>query len=81
MTAAQSDRPDLLWVIRVTEEADQARMVRDALRESTPLEVAKSGPGILPGDRLALRGIPVQAVGVGGTMLGTQPEREALRRG
>jgi len=79
VTDALGDRPLLLQVQHATEHARQARLVRDALRESTPLEVAKSGPGIHPGDRLALRGIPVQAVGVGGTMLGTQPEREACR--
>ncbi len=51
---------------------------RNILPDTTPIDVAKHTPGILPGDRLALRGIPVQAVG-GGTMLGTQPEREACR--
>lgn len=79
MTAPLSDRPILLWVERAAESARQARAVTRVLHEATPREIAKSGPGILPGDSLALRGIPVQAVGVGGTMLGTQPEREACR--
>jgi len=79
VTAPLSDRPMLLWVQRAANDADQARSVQRALHEASPMEIAKSGPGILSGDSRALRGIPVQAVGVGGTMIGTQPEREACR--
>lgn len=72
-------RAVLLHVQRAADAANQAASVRTALRDADPREVIKHTAGILPGDSLALRGIPVQAVGVGGTMLGTQPEREACR--
>lgn len=75
-----TDRPLLLWVQHQAQAADQAQQVRRALAEATPTEIAKHGPVTSPGDRLRMRGVPIQAVGVGGTMVGTDPLREALRR-
>lgn len=72
--------PLSLAVIHARERAEQARMVEHALREATPTEKMTGGPITSPGDRLRMRGVPIQAVGVGGTMLRTDPLGETLRR-
>lgn len=72
--------PLALAVIAAQEKAAQARMVENALRESTPAERAHHGPITSPGDRIRMRGVPITAVGVGGTQLGTNPLTEVLRR-
>lgn len=59
----------------------QAAAVRKALRDSevtTPMRV--HGPPTTAGDRARMRGVPIQAIGVGGTLPGTQPLTEVLRR-
>lgn len=73
-------RPILLNVQHATEAARQAAMVRAALRDAAPTDRIHGGPITSPGDRLRMRGVPIQAVGVGGTMVGTDPLRELLRR-
>ena len=65
--------PLLLAVQRAREEAEQRRILERALAEATPLEKVKHGPPASPGDRLRLRGTPIQTKDVGGTMLGTDP--------
>lgn len=55
----------------------QAKAVATALREAgenRPAPVSSRG-----GDARAMRGVPISAVGVPGTLPGTDPEREACR--
>lgn len=52
--------------------ADQARMVADALVGANVN--APTTPRAAAGDPRRLRGIPITARGVGGTMPGTHPE-------
>lgn len=53
-----------------------ARQLAEFARESgEPLPARSRNAG---GDTLALRGIPVQAIGVPGTLPGTQPEQALL---
>lgn len=58
----------------------QARIVAELAREAAdPIVLTKPVRGATPaGDEHRLRGIPMQARGVGGTMRGTQPH-SALR--
>lgn len=61
---------------------DQERAVEKALRESggsAPTN-AKSGKLTAGGDTERMRGVPIQAPGVGSTARGTQPESETVRR-
>ena len=62
-----------LAVIAAVERAHHARMVQHALREATPTQQIRGGPITSPGDRTRMRGVPITAVGVGGTQPGTQP--------
>lgn len=74
-----TDRPLLRWVQRQAEAADQAAQVRRALADATPDQIAKHGPVTSPGDRIRMRGVPISAIGVGGTQLGTNPLHAVLR--
>jgi hypothetical protein len=57
----------------------QAQLVAALAREADTPTLTKPVRGATPaGDELRLRGIPMQARGVGGTMRGTQPH-SALR--
>jgi hypothetical protein len=69
-----------LWTIKAHELiAAQARQLAQLARESDDQAVLRPIRGATPaGDELRLRGIPMQARGVGGTMRGTQPHT-ALR--
>ena len=60
---------------------EQEELVRRALAESeatTPMRL--TGPPTTAGDRMRMRGVPIQAIGVGGTLPGTQPLDEVLRK-
>ena len=77
------DRGHLLrFVQRVQMERQHQQMVAKALNEASPAELAKSGPGALPGDPRPLRFVPVTVGrgGLGGAQPGTHPEREIMRR-
>ena len=68
------ESPLLLRVKRARLKAEQRRIMERALAEATPLE--RAGIGLhpsKPGDRLRMRGTPIQTKGVGGTMIGTDP--------
>lgn len=70
-----------LWNIKAHElAAAQARLLADLARESAdPIVLTKPVRGATPaGDEIRLRGIPVQARGIGGTIRHTQPH-SALR--
>lgn len=70
-----------LWNVKAHELiAAQARLLAELAREAAdPIILTKPVRGATPaGDELRLRGIPMQARGVGGTMRGTQPH-SALR--
>lgn len=69
-----------LWNVKAHELiAAQARQLAELARESDDHLVLRPIRGATPaGDELRLRGIPMQARGVGGTMRGTQPH-SALR--
>lgn len=67
----------LLAVQRAQEARRQHEQVEEALRAAGAVH---TGPQTLPGDRRRLRGTPVLTRGVGGTMLGTDPLGEVLRR-
>ena len=69
-----------LWNVKAHELiAAQARQLAELARESDDHLVLRSARGATPaGDEARLRGIPLQARGVGGTIRGTQPHR-ALR--
>lgn len=71
------ERDVLLGVQRAREARRQHEAVERALAASGAVH---SGPPRLPGDRLGLRGTPVITRGVSGTMLGTDPLGEVLRR-
>lgn len=76
-----SDQRSLLLAVQHAQEAArQAQLVRQALADATPTQLVTGGPITSPGDRVRMRGVPIQAVGVGGTMLGTDPLAETLRR-
>ncbi len=54
-------------------EAEQRRILERALREAEPMDKVTHGPPTTPGDRIRLRGTPIQTKGDGGTMLGADP--------
>jgi hypothetical protein len=72
--------PLLLRVQHAQLEAEQRRIMERALAEASPLEKVAQGPPTTPGDRIRLRGTPIQTKGVGGTMLGTDPLRALLAK-
>ncbi len=51
---------------------EQARLLADAIRATPGARLV--GHRSAEGDRARQRGIPIQAPGVGGTMLGTRPD-------
>lgn len=55
---------------------EHAELVDRALRESVDQRVPITSRG---GDARAMRGVPISALGVPGTLPGTDPEREAMR--
>jgi hypothetical protein len=60
-------------------DAHNAKQLAAFARESDDHLTMKSAKGATPaGDELRLRGVPIQARGVGGTIRGTQPHT-ALR--
>jgi hypothetical protein len=62
--------------------AHQARILAEALHPDTQNIPLRDCAGITArGDARRLRGVPIQAKGVGGTSPGTNPESEILRRG
>ena len=73
------------WIRTHQHRADliqaQAELVRKALRDSDPTTPMRhAGPPTTAGDRARMRGVPIQAIGVGGTLPGTQPLEELLRK-
>ena len=71
--------PLLLYLKHQAMNAHSERMLAKIAME-TGSEAPSSSQAKLPGDARALRGIPAIGHGVGGTMSGTQPEQETIRR-
>ena len=61
---------------RIEDERKIGQIMIDSALADVPLTVARA---TLPGDMRRLRGIPVCAMGVGGTSPGTDPLGAALR--
>lgn len=62
-------------------DAHNARqLVRIARETGETLETRPVGGAMAGGDAQAMRGVPLQAKGVGGTARGTDPLTELLRR-
>lgn len=79
-TKKAGPNPLILWLKHRDLDAHSTRIVAQIAVE-TGGSLPSSPAAKLPGDARALRGLPVVgARGVGGTMPGTQPEREAIRR-
>lgn len=71
------------WMDRSELEHEQARILaEEALRASNTEQPVDPKPGSEPGDKLALRGIPMLVrAGVGGAILDSRPgEGPSLRR-
>jgi hypothetical protein len=66
-----------LWTIKAHELiAAQARQLAQLARESDDHLTLRANPRATAGDELRMRGVPIQARGVSGTMRGTQPHTE-----
>lgn len=73
----------LTWIYRQQAERSHERLLATAIVEqgAESSEVQAPVRGALPGDRAKLRGIPVIVEGgLSGTVPGTQPELEVVRR-
>jgi hypothetical protein len=66
---------------RDRELAAYAKQTAEFMRENPDVRLDRNPKAKLPGDPMALRGLPAVGVaGAGGAINGTSPERETLRR-